>query len=79
MILTVMVSFIFVENSFTAIEAQLSKVADDHESLFVAAIDVSSSLDRRLAMGKERGQQLASFVKNAHGRGNITNVSSFSL
>ncbi len=78
-VLTVMVPFIFAENPFTAIEAQLSKAAGGHESLFVAAIDVSPSLGRRLAMGKERGQQLASFVEDAHGRGDITNVSSSSL
>jgi hypothetical protein len=78
-ILTVIVPFIFVENLFIAIEAQLSKVANGHESLFVATIDVSPSLGRQLAMGKERGQQLASFVENAHGRGDITNVSSSSL
>jgi len=52
-VLTVMVSFIFAENPFTAIEAQLSKATGGHESLFVAAIDVSPSLGRRLAMGKE--------------------------
>jgi len=78
-ILTVMIPFIFAENSFIAIEAQLSKAAGGHESLFVAAIDVSPSLGRRLAMGKERGQQLAPFVEDAQGREDITNLSSSSL
>jgi hypothetical protein len=50
-----MISFIFVKNLFIAIEAQLSKIASDYESFFVATIDVSSSLGRQLAIGKERG------------------------
>ena len=78
-VLTVMVPFIFAENPFTAIKAQVSKAAGGHESLFVAAIDVSPSLGRQLAMGKERGQQLAPFVEDAQGRGDVTNLSSSSL
>ena len=74
-----MVPFIFAENPFTAIETQFSKAAGGHESLFVAAIDVSPSLGRRLAMGKERGQQLAPFVEDAQGRRDVTNLPSSSL
>ncbi len=59
MILTVKISFILVENSFTAVEAQLDKVASDHEFLSVAAIDVSLSLDRRFAIETNTDQLLA--------------------
>lgn len=50
-----MVLFIFTENLFTIIEAQLSKAVGGHKSLFIAAIDMSLSLGRRLTIRKERG------------------------
>jgi len=54
-ILTVKVSLILAENSFTAVEAQLNKAAGDHEFLFVAAVDVSSSLHHWFAIETEIG------------------------
>lgn len=54
-VLIVMVPFIFAENLFTIIKAQLSKAAGGYESLFIAVIDMSLSLGRRLAIRKERG------------------------
>ena len=63
MILTVTVSFIFAEDSFAAVEAQLDKAASDHELLFVAAIDVSPSFGRRFAVGTDTDQPLASCKK----------------
>lgn len=74
-ILTVMISFIFAKDPFAAGEAQLGKAASDHELLFVAAIDVSSSLGRRFAVGTDTDQPLASCKR----RENTTNRSRFSL
>lgn len=62
-VLTVMVPFIFAEDPFAAVEAQLGKAAGGHEFLFVAAIEVSPSLGRWFAMGTDSGQPLASRQK----------------
>ncbi len=48
------------EDPLAALEAQLGKAAGGHESLFVAAIDVSPSLGRWFATGTDTGQPLAS-------------------
>jgi len=58
-VLTVKVSFILAENSFTAVKAQLNKAASDHKFLFVAAIDVSLSLSCWFAIKMNTGQLLA--------------------
>lgn len=50
--LAVTVPFIFAEDPFAAVEAQLRKAVDGHEFLFVAAIDVSPSLGRWFAVGQ---------------------------
>lgn len=74
-VLTVTVPFIFAENPFAAVEAQLGKAAGGQEFLFVAAIDVSPSLGRWFAMGTDSGQLLASRQEE----GDMTNRSGSSL
>ena len=58
-----MVPFIFAEDPFAVVEAQLSKAGGDHEFLFVAAIAVSPPFGRWFARGMDSGQPLASRQK----------------
>ena len=57
---TVTAPLILAEDPLAALEAQLGKAAGGHESLFVAAIDVSPSLGHWFATGTDTGQPLAS-------------------
>ena len=75
-VLTVTVPFVFTEDPFTAVEAQLGEAAGSHEFLFVAAIDVSPSLGRWFAVGTDTGQPLA---MQKGGREDTTNRSRSSL
>lgn len=51
--LTMIVLNILAHNSLIAVKAQLDEVVASHEFLFVAVVDMSSSLDDRFSMRKE--------------------------
>lgn len=62
-VLIVMVLFIFAEDLFAVVEAQLGKAVGGHDSLFIAAIEVSPSLGRWFTKWTDSGQPLASRQK----------------
>lgn len=68
----VIVPFVLADNSLTTVEAQLGKPVAGHELLFVAAIDVPSSLCGRFAMGKNLVSRLTCTQGMKRGRGSRT-------
>ena len=67
-VLAVPLPFVFAEDPFTAVEAQLGKAVGGHEFLFVATVNVSPSLGRWFAMKTDTGQPLCNLQKGGRTR-----------